>query len=1048
MGSDILGVSISGLRVSQNALRTISHNISNADTEGYSRQSTEINTAGGTSSGIGYLGNGAFTTKIERVVNDFIIAQTRQDTTLFNELDAYNNNILQFNELLSNQSSGLTEGLQSFFSVVQNVTDEPTSVASRQLFISESGNLADRFNTLYSRLDNINDGVNENLRVAINKVNNLVDNIAQLNRALADSSGASSDNPANDLLDQRDEALKQLSELVAVQVTAQDDNQVNVMIGHGLPLVLGFQTTPIRLGQNEFDPLRPEILMADAGISDPITSVFSSGEIGGLLHFKQTVIDPGFNDLGRIGLLVADNFNQLQQQGITLNNTFGNNIFVDINNAEISANRISPSAGNADANPGVSLSITDASQLTTSDYLLSIDTTSNVYRVTRLVDNIDVSSSIMPTNFPTSITFDGLSFDITSGHFASGDKFLIQPSRFGARDFSVQSLTPQDVALGSPILTDTSLGNLGNASISAGEVQSLVNSYGQMLPLFSQTGELSPPLIVKFTTSTTYDILDNSDIANPTQLVPPIRNQVYVPGIENNLFSRDIGETTVVSDGTVVGLPAGVKADLQPTTTAPTFAVTDFSGTANQFSFDVVVANTVGAANDGTFVVTINSAAVTNNTTLLSDINDDLAASRVRAYITDTGSLGFLSLDDGAGDITLQNYNADPDGGLDNAPAGQANALLGLMIESTTYTTVAGADGISGTGTTANDYPAETFTFTHTYLATGATTTQNVVSIASASARSTASLFDNIDGVSSTAFNYMELRDFSLSFTTPLQITLNGQDLVEYEGAALDSVVPSPNLNNGEDFNDYLVNRINNDSTLSNLGIYAVSAFDVVNNEFYIQVHSTQGDDLSVQLEATAGEIIEVNDGSNADIKLIGVGAGTTTDTVVGGKIDISLANNIVLTTTPTISGLFGDSSATTFARSSYLGLQANISGNPQQGDSFTIDFNTDAALDNRNGLAMVALQQQRTIENSGFSYNDAYNQLIETVGIKANTSQNSTDAAKHVLDQTIDLRNSVSGVNLDEEAADLIRFEQLYAANSQVIKVVREIFDRLLNSF
>ena len=96
----------------------------------------------------------------------------------------------------------------------------------------------------------------------------------------------------------------------------------------------------------------------------------------------------------------------------------------------------------------------------------------------------------------------------------------------------------------------------------------------------------------------------------------------------------------------------------------------------------------------------------------------------------------------------------------------------------------------------------------------------------------------------------------------------------------------------------------------------------------------------------------------------------------------------------------------------------------------------------------MVALQQEKSIDGGAESYDDAYNELIERVGIQANTSNNDTEAAKNILDQTIELRNSISGVNLDEEAADLIRFEQLYSANAQVISVARDIFDRLINSF
>ncbi|MGH1487691.1 MAG: flagellar hook-associated protein FlgK [Cellvibrionaceae bacterium] len=897
MGSDVLGVSISGLRVSQNAIRTTGHNIANANTQGYSRQSNEINSLGGTASGVGYLGSGSYTARIERVVNEFVVGQVRQDTTLYSELNAYNTNILQVNDLFSNESTGLTKGLESFFGALQSLTDDPTSTSSRQLLISESENLADRFNTLYTRTNNINDGVNQNLETAVENINNLAQTIAELNRTIGESFGSSASNSPNDLLDQRDEALRELSELVSIQVSEQDD-QVNVSIGTGIPIIVGSVASELTVSQNEYDPLKPEIFLP--GLIRPITDSLTGGEIGGLLDFQNTVIDPTLNELGRIGIVLADEFNRLQSQGITLNNTFGQDFFTSINEASATSGRVLPSINNQTSDQVISLSIANAEELTTSDYRFAIDDSTNVYTVTRLSDNVEIASNIMPVNYPVSIEFDGLSLDISGGTFSNNDEFLIRPTRYAARDFSVNSVQPADIALGSPILTDTNLGNIGSAQISAGAVLGLVDSAGAAIPLLtSQAGQMSPPLIVKFTTPTTYDILDNSNPGNPVQLSPPIRNQAYVPGIANNLFSNDIGQTTIVSNGAVLGLPGGAPVAV-------------------------------------------------------------------------------------------------------------------------------------------NGYPAETFTFTTIDPTTGATSSQNVLSTLNASARTTAGLLDNVDGVTATAFNYLELRDFSVSRTSPLQINLNGEDLVEYELGVIASIVPDPTLNSGEDFNDYLAQQINDNSNLSDLGIYAVSAYDAVADEFYIQVHSTRGDDLSVALQAGGVEAIEINDGIVGNVN---VALTNGVSTVVGGQLDVSLADGITMATAG--NNIFN---AVT-AQSSYLGIQANITGTPVAGDLFTLDFNTDATLDNRNGLLMAGLQQAGTIAGDTQNFGTTYNQLVETIGIKTNTSQLNTEAAKSVLDQTSSLRESISGVNLDEEAADLIRFEQLYSANAQVINVARELFDQLLNS-
>ncbi|MGS2717493.1 flagellar hook-associated protein FlgK [Eionea flava] len=1057
MTSDILGVSISGLRVSQNALRTVGHNISNANTEGYTRQATDITSLGGTQGGVGFLGNGAYTSNIERVVNEFVTSQVRQDTSLHSELNIYNQNISQLNDLLANESTGLSTGIQSFFSAMQTASDSPTSLASRQLVVSEADNLTDRFSTLASRVNSINDGVIQSIEAAVSNINNLTTEIANLNNKITEFSGASGS--PNDLLDQRDSALLKLSALVSVSISQQDDDQVNVTVGNGIPLVLGSQSTSIALGQNEFDPEKPEILLSSSTISQSVTSAFSGGEIGGLLDFQNTVINPTYNEIGRIALVIADNFNELQQQGITLNNNYGSNIFTDINDATAARGRILGNENNGNTTPDILVEINNSSQLTTSDYQLTISNDAGVYSITRLSDNTNVASNIVPTEFPATINFDGIDLVITSSGFSDGDQFLIQPTKFAAQNFSTTGIDANDVALAIPFETQSHIGNVGNASISAGEMLSMDSASGEALALFSQVGQMSPPLIVKFTTSTTYDILDNSDPGNPVDLSPPMRNQTYTPGIQNSLFSSDSGATLVTSLGSAIGLPAGstqaTQAALKPSSTAPIFSGIDFSNTANQFSFDLVVEGTPAGTSDGTFTINIDSAAITDSNSLLAAINDDLsmAGSQVRAYITDTdegGSIAFASSEHGVGDITVQNYNADPDGNLDVALAGQANALLGFDIESSTFTTVANANGISGIGNTTNSYPVETLTIVTTDDVTGITNSQNIFTSADASARTTASQLSNLTGVTANAFNTMELRASSLSISESVQLSLNGENLIDYDAGVVASSVPSSSLNNGEDFNDYLANEINANANLQALGIRATSRFDAASNEYYVDIQSKFGDDFTVELtsSATGGGSISINDGINADVVMTGSGSSTTTQAVIGGKIDVTLDNNVSFSTTPGTSEIFGDSSATNFSQTAYLGIQASISGTPESGDYFTLNFNTNAASDNRNGVSMVGLQQAGSINGGEQSFQQNYNQLIESIGISANSSQNNTEAAANVLEQTTSLRDSISGVNLDEEAADLIRYEQLYSANAQVISVARDLFDRLLSSF
>jgi len=520
----------------------------------------------------------------------------------------------------------------------------------------------------------------------------------------------------------------------------------------------------------------------------------------------------------------------------------------------------------------------------------------------------------------------------------------------------------------------------------------------------------------------------------------------------NDVFASNINETLVAASGATLGLPAGstevTQASLQVAAgILPSYAVTDFSGTANQFSFDVVVSGT-GTALDGTTTVVIANPAITDDASLLADINNDLsgAGSGVTAYMNDAGILSFRLDAVGAGDITLNNYDNDPDGNLDLAPGGQANALLGFGIETPPFTTVGGVDGTSGTGTLVNNYPAESLTFTYTDPDNGAITTYPVFAAGNLSAKDTANLISAVPGVSANARTYLEVSNLQVTRGMPLQVTLNGEDLLQYPSATTIDY-PDP-ATDPVAFNDYLADQVNNNTQLSSQGIYAVSATDPVSGRPELRVYSSRGDDLTLAMSAANGETVDVGDGTNDYVSLTGTGVNTQSSILVGGSIDVTLAEDFTMTSNPAISSMFGDSSAAGFAQSTYRGIQVQLSGNHEEGDKFLLDFNTDGVSDNRNALRIGNLQTDKTIDDGRSTYSENYAKLVEQVGIETAAAEINSVAAEEVLQQTTDLRNSISAVNLDEEAANLIQFEQIYNANAQVISVARDLFERLLSIF
>lgn len=922
--SGLLSNAISGLQASQNALRTAGHNISNANTAGYSRQ--EVNYATRpeqNNGGSGFIGSGVTTTSIERVVNEFVTTQLRLDTSTYNQLSKYNTNIGKIDKLFADASTGLSGALQSFFAAMQNGANDPASTPGRQLIVTEAESITSRFNNLSNRLNEIEKSINSEVRTVTAQMNSLASSIASLNQSIGEARASGNGNQPNDLMDKRDETLRQLSELVSLQIVNQGDGDINVFIGNGQPLVIGTQVSTFNVTNDGKIQLKGNNSIAD------VSGQLSGGQIGGLLSFRNEVLAPSMNELGRIAIVMADQFNTQQQQGIDLDGDYGQPLFRDINDPIKAMNRVLHDGGNAQPYDRIiDVTITDSNQITTSDYQFDIVPGGNNYLVTRLSDNQIVSQGTLSGAYPNSITFDGISVNLTSGSFQGGDTFILQPTRNGANDIDSIIQRPEDLAFAVPIRTATNTGNSGSGLISSGEVLSLVDKNGNRLPAFAEAGKLSPPVIIRFTSETTYDVLDNSDPANPKQLNPALRNQTFIPGVSNNVFSTDQGETRIVGNGSRLGLPDGRVALVLP-----------------------------------------NSASTKQS----------------------------------------------------------------------------------------NGYLAEQLNFTVKDPVTGSITTKTLVTSSSASALQTAAQITAIPGVTANAYTSATITDINIlpgDFAVPLQLSINGENLLEDDGGAPPAfltIVPDPNISESA-FNDYLAQRINGNANLQSLGIRAQSTTNPFTGAPELRLTAASGADLDIRLTAAnnAANNISVNDGTgNANVVLTGqdTGTGQQSAVTVGGRIDITMADGISLATAPSDSPLFGDSTAATFAQSSYLGYQVALSGQPKAGDVFTIGFNTDGKNDNRNALAMVALETASTMQDGSLSFGDGYGKLVEEVGTKSSLAKISTEASKSLLEQSQTLRDGISGVNLDEEAADLIRFQQLYGANAQVISVARELFDTLLNA-
>ncbi|WP_028694552.1 flagellar hook-associated protein FlgK [Pseudomonas cremoricolorata] len=132
------------------------------------------------------------------------------------------------------------------------------------------------------------------------------------------------------------------------------------------------------------------------------------------------------------------------------------------------------------------------------------------------------------------------------------------------------------------------------------------------------------------------------------------------------------------------------------------------------------------------------------------------------------------------------------------------------------------------------------------------------------------------------------------------------------------------------------------------------------------------------------------------------------------------------------------------------LKVETQIGGSPNGNDTFTLSFNSDGKSDNRNAAQLLALQTKATVgtqSGGGTSFTASYASLVEQVGAKANQAKIDGTATDAVLKSAKESRSAVSGVNLDDEAASLVKFQHYYTASSQIIKAAQETFQTLINA-
>ena len=531
---DLFSIASSGIRAQSQLLNTTSNNIANVNTEGFVRQRTEFGTQ---------LVGGVDRGETTRIFDQFAFDQLRRDTSFLSESQAFAESSAIIDDVLASEANSISGALSRFFESLQTAADEPTNIAARQLVIGQSEAFLGQISTLEGFLADREDDVNRQITSVVDQANSLIQSISTLNQEIRIAQGGSDDSAPNTLLNARDQAILELSELVAIETRTTDDGATLVSLSSGQSLVL--ETGTFNLFELSGDPDidNPSLTLqaSDVDFAIPIRDGTVGGEIGGLIRYRDEVLAETQRSIGQIAFSLAGAINTNNRLGLDFDGQLGGDVFQlpefqglnfqDNSSPALTVNgRISSEGFN---------------QITASDYQVTITGSAsgppaNV-DIEVAVLNADGTPATDGSGAPIVSTFlaveatagtfvpivDGLEFEFVDGSsYAAGDRFLFQPTKDNASRIDLAITRPEDLALASPIRVQRDINNFGDAQITSTTVTNTTvdNTFadsgasafdgagGIQGPGASPAGAggVGAPAAVLFTAEDAYDILDSA----------------------------------------------------------------------------------------------------------------------------------------------------------------------------------------------------------------------------------------------------------------------------------------------------------------------------------------------------------------------------------------------------------------------------------------------------------------------------------------------------------------------------------------------------------
>ncbi|MBD1582199.1 flagellar hook-associated protein FlgK [Pseudoalteromonas sp. S16_S37] len=530
MSFDLMQIGTSGVRASSELLQTTSRNISNLNTKGYIRERTEHATT---------VGNMVGRPETVRLINDFAAKQLNRDISNKAYYDQFVTESSRIDTLFAEESNSLSTSINTMFNSLQEAMNQPASTVSRSLFMNSAQGLVEQMHRLSNIVFDQKSVVNEQLSLYTDEANSLIEKISQLNNKVASTYTSDDHTVALSVLNERDQAIRDLSALVDIETLDGSNGEKLVFLGSGQALVMENGTFNAFALDGDPDPNVKDLKLdvrSGKAIALDVDLGSLKGKIGGLMAFRDDILQPAQNQLGQIGIAIADAFNQQNALGMNLDGNLGGNIFsIPTVQGYAFQNNTGTGVVNATLETGLgrSLPATDF-QVTfltaTTVEISAIDSEGNVIGTP---STANVTAGAINSGTITSGESFGLDMTVT-GAAAAGDSFVVKLNSIAAGSLELATQRPEHLALASPIRTEVSANNISTASISAGVVSNTSNINAGP-PIALAQGDIT---ITKTAVANQYQIVDGSG-TNLVTITPPANSFLNAAGAPYNAYGFD-----------------------------------------------------------------------------------------------------------------------------------------------------------------------------------------------------------------------------------------------------------------------------------------------------------------------------------------------------------------------------------------------------------------------------------------------------------------------------------------------------------------------------